>query len=285
MITQQSLQSPIKPTWCPGCGNFGIWAALKNALVQLGLPEEDVVLVYGVGCSGNMTDFIRAYGFHSLHGRGIPNAIGIKLGNHKLKVIVIAGDGDTYGEAPNHLISASRGNHDITMLVHNNQIYGLTTGQVSPTSLKGMEGKSTPKGVIENPINPLALVLSSNATFAARGFSGNIPHLTELIKKAILHEGFSLVDVFQPCVTWNKLNTHQWFQQRVYDLQKTDHDMNDHKQALLKAFETEKLPIGIFYKREDLPAYHKQIERLKEGTLIEQRNNEHNIRPILEEFV
>src|SRR5258708_15980829 len=173
-ISKESLASPYFPTWCPGCGNFGVWTAFKNALQELQLPEENVVIVYGVGCSGNMADFNRVYGFHALHGRAIANAIAIKAANHSLKVIVVAGDGDTYGEGLNHFISAIRGNHDITLLVHDNQVYGLTTGQAAPTMEKGRPTKSTPLGAPEAAINPLGLALTADGTFLARGFAGNI---------------------------------------------------------------------------------------------------------------
>ena len=280
-ITPQSINSPIKPTWCPGCGDYGIWAALRQALVQLEIPEENLVIVYGVGCSGNMADFNRVYGFHSLHGRAIPNAIGIKLANHKLKVIVMAGDGDTYGEGPNHLISVARGNHDITVVVHNNQIYGLTTGQASPTSDKNTKGKSTPAGVVETPFNPIATALSNQAGFVARGFAGQISHLKQLIIAAIQHEGFSLVDVFQPCISFNKINTPQFFQQRIYDLAQENHDATNFKQALSKSFETQRLPIGIFYQNTNSLAYHQQLDQIQQKSLVDSWQQTRDISPII----
>lgn len=283
-ITAQSLQSPNFPTWCPGCGDFGIWASLKNALVQLNMPEENLVMVYGVGCSGNMADFNRVYGFHALHGRSIPTAIGIKLANHKLKVIVIAGDGDTYGEGMGHFMAALKGNHDITLIVHNNQTYGLTTGQTSPTTMKGVKTKSTPMGVPEVPINPIALALSENASFIGRGYAGKIPELTELVKQAIQHEGFSLVDIFQPCVTFNKINTHQWFQTKVYDLQQEGHDIHDRASAWQKSFEEDRLPIGIFFKNEEATPYHKHLPQLQDKSLVEQFQSKRNISSLLQKF-
>lgn len=282
--TDASLHSPIHPTWCPGCGDFGIWASLRRAIVELQIPEEQLVLVYGVGCSGNMADFNRVYGFHALHGRAIPNAIGIKLANQKLKVIVIAGDGDTYGEGMNHFITAMRGNHDITLVVHDNQIYGLTTGQTSPRTDKMTKTKSTPQGNLELPINPIGLGLSADATFLARGYAGQIPHLTELMKKAISHTGISVLDVFQPCVTFNKVNTHQFFQTKIYDLQAENHDTTNKALAWQKTFETERLPIGIFYENTSLPAYHQQIPQLHEHSLIEQRAEKSNISSLLAQF-
>lgn len=283
-ITPQSLQSPIFPTWCPGCGDFGIWSALRTALIQLEIPEEQLVMVYGVGCSGNMADFNRVYGFHALHGRSIPTAIGIKLANQDLKVIVIAGDGDTYGEGMGHFMAALRGNHDITFIVHNNQTYGLTTGQSSPTTMKGVKTKSTPLGLNEQPINPIALALSENTSFVARGYAGKIPHLTEMIKLAIQHKGLSLLDVFQPCVTWNRINTHQWFQTKIYDLQEAGHNTLDKAAGWQKSFEEEKLPIGVFYHNPEIPTYHSQLPQLQEKSLISQWSDTRNISNLISRY-
>lgn len=268
-ISRDSLESPYFPTWCPGCGNFGVWTALKNALAELQLPEEELVIVYGVGCSGNMADFNRVYGFHALHGRAIANAVAIKTANHRLKVVVVAGDGDTYGEGLNHLISAMRGNHDITVLVHDNQVYGLTTGQAAPTTDKGTRTKSTPAGAPEAPINPLGLALSSDATFIARGFAGNIKHLTSLIKQATEHPGFSLVDMFQPCFTFNKVNTYHYFKERVYDLQ-PDFVPTDKPAAWTLTFDHQRLPIGVFYQDPQSVPFHATLSQLSQQPLAAQ---------------
>ncbi len=281
-ISKASLASPYFPTWCPGCGNFGVWTALKNALVELNLPEEDVVIVYGVGCSGNMADFNRVYGFHSLHGRAIANATAIKMTNHKLKVIVVAGDGDTYGEGLNHFISACRGNHDITILVHDNQIYGLTTGQTSPTTEHGEKTKSTPSGAPEQPINPLGMALTADATFLARGFSGEIKYLTNLIKAAIQHEGISLVDMFQPCFTFNHHNTYAYFKERVYHLEDQGHNPQDKFAAYQKTHETDKLPIGIFYQEEGRVPMHQTFPCATNGPLVKQSIASINLKPIFD---
>lgn len=283
-ISKDSLKSPYFPTWCPGCGNFGVWTAFKNALSELQLPEENVVIVYGIGCSGNMADFNRVYGFHALHGRAIANAVAIKLANHKLKVIVVAGDGDTYGEGLNHFISAMRGNHDITLLVHDNQVYGLTTGQASPTTEQGTKTRSTPLGAPECPLNPLGLALTSDATFVARGFAGNIPHLTQVIKQAIQHEGFALVDMFQPCFTFNKHNTYHFFKERVYKLEDEAHNTNDRTAAWLKTQEHDRLPTGIFYRHEGSIPLHKTYTQLEARPLIEQSIAEVNLGKILPNF-
>ena len=256
------------PTWCPGCGNYGIWAALKSALVKLTWKPDDFILVYGVGCSGNMNDFVKVYGLHSLHGRAMPNAIGLKLANHKLPVIVVGGDGDQYGEGGNHFMHACRGNYDITLLVHNNQVYGLTTGQVSPTSTKGSKSKSTPKGIIEDPVNPTALAITQGATYVAQGFAGDIPQLTKLIVDGINHKGFSLVNVYQPCVTFNKVNTYQWFRERVYKLDET-HNKEDIKQAVGLTVGNEKIPTGVLYQVQK-PTYEESLSQLETGSLVEQ---------------
>lgn len=255
------------PTWCPGCGNYGIWAALKGALVKLGLKPDQFVLVYGVGCSGNMNDFVKVYGFHSLHGRAVPNAVGIKLANHKMPVIVVGGDGDQYGEGGNHFMHACRGNYDITVLVHNNQVYGLTTGQVSPTSNKGTKSKSTPGGIIEEPINPLALAVSQGASYVAQGFSGDIPLLTDLIVNAVNHKGFSLVNCYQPCVTFNKVNTYQWFRERVYKLDES-HNKTDRKAAINVSIDNEKIPLGVVYQVEKL-SYEDGLPQLASSALVD----------------
>jgi len=257
------------PTWCPGCGNFGIWAALKTAFSKLGYNPESFAIVYGIGCSGNMNDFLWVNSFHALHGRSLPNAIGIKIANRDLPVIVIAGDGDCYGEGGNHLIHAARGNHDITVIIHDNRVYGLTTGQVAPTAIKGFKAKSTPSGIIEVEINPVALSVSQGATFVAQGFSGDINHLVDLIVMAVEHRGFSLVNVFQPCVTFNHKTTYQWYRERIYKLSNDNHDPSDITKALNKSLELEgKIPLGVIYKNER-PIYTDSLIQLKDQPLIE----------------
>lgn len=258
------------PTWCPGCGNYGIWASLKNTLVKLGWSVDQFVIVYGVGCSGNMTDFITSHGFHSLHGRALANAAGIKLANHHLKVICMVGDGDCYGEGGNHLLHSVRGNHDLTVFVHDNRVYGLTTGQVAPTAAKGYVSKSTPQGVIENPVNALSLAISHGASFVAQGFAGDLPHLSQVVEKALLHKGFSLVNVLQPCVTFNKINTYQFFRDRVYKLETENHNPESQEQALNQVlFANDRIPIGVLYQN-DRPAYHEQVVELKTEVLVKQ---------------
>lgn len=263
-----------QPTWCPGCGDWGIGVALKMALVQLNYSPDNVVVVFGIGCSGNMNDFLNAYAIHSLHGRAIPNAIGVKMANHRLKTIAVVGDGDCYGEGGNHLIHAARGNHDITVLVHDNAVYGLTTGQVAPTAQKGTKSKSTPSGIIEQPLNPLVLALTQGATFVGQGFAGDTPHLIEQIKKAICHKGFSLLNILQPCVTFNKINTYQYYKERGYKLP-SDYDSSNYDLALKKTLELneEKYPLGVIYQT-NRPTYTEQLPQLKEKALIDEKESD-----------
>ncbi|MCL4338705.1 thiamine pyrophosphate-dependent enzyme [Patescibacteria group bacterium] len=257
------------PTWCPGCGDFGIWASIKGALAKLGYSPEEMAVVFGIGCSGNMNDFLWVDSFHALHGRAVPNAVGIKIANHKLPVLAIAGDGDCYGEGGNHLIHACRGNHDITILVHDNRVYGLTTGQVAPTGLKGFKAKSTPQGVIEVPVNPVALAITQGATYVAQGFAGDINHLTDLIVEGVKHKGLSLVNVFQPCVTFNHVTTYAWYRERLYKLTVQNHDPKDMKKALDKSLELDAhIPIGLIYKSER-PTYTDCLPQISKETLVD----------------
>lgn len=263
--------SGYDPTWCPGCGDWGIGIAIKQALIQLGMNPSSVAAVFGIGCSGNMNDFLNAYAIHSLHGRAIPNAIGIKLANHKMPVLAIVGDGDCYGEGGNHLLHACRGNHDITVIVHDNGVYGLTTGQSAPTALKGYKSKSTPSGILEIPINPLALTITSGATFVAQSFAGDVIQTISMIKAGIQHKGFSVINILQPCVTFNKINTYQYYLKRVYKLG-DDYKKEDFKLAVQKSLEIneEKFPIGIIYQNEKA-SYTDQLPQLKDSTLIDKK--------------
>jgi 2-oxoglutarate ferredoxin oxidoreductase subunit beta len=256
------------PIWCPGCGDYGILEALRRALAELAVPNEQVVVVSGIGCSSQLPHFMKTYGIHGIHGRAVAIATGVKLANPRLKVIVVGGDGDGYGIGLNHMIHAARRNVGLTYIVSNNQVYGLTTGQMSPTTLKGTKTKTTPFGSVDEPVNPLALALAAGATYVARGFSGDVAHLTQLIKSALTHRGFALVDVLSPCVTFNRVNTYDWFRARVYKLEESGHDPSDYFQAYRKALEWPtldpygKIPIGVFYKSEEKPAYEEEILKL-----------------------
>lgn len=240
-------------TWCTGCGNFAILGAIKAVLQSLageGLGLENVVLVSGIGCHGKIVDYINVNSFYSIHGRATPAGEGIKLTRPDLKIIVFAGDGDAYGEGIEHLIFAAKRNVDITMIIHNNRVYGLTTGQYTPTSPLGFKGRSTPFGTKEMPINPLEVMLSSGATFLARGTSHGIELLKNIFREAILHKGFSLVDVLQVCVTYN--NLYEYYDKRVYELK--DHDASNRQDAYVKIREWDynndaKIPLGILYKK------------------------------------
>lgn len=237
------------PTWCPGCGNFAILNALKSVFKELNLNSWQTVVVGGIGCSGNIANWTKTYSVIGLHGRAIPLASGIKLSNPNLTVIINAGDGDTYGIGTNHLIHSIRRNDDLTLIVHNNQIYALTTGQVSPTSEKGMKTKTTPYGNPDNPINPIKIALSAGCKFIARGFAGDFINLKELIKQAILYKGFSLVDVLQPCITFDKKHSYEWYRKRIVYLNEKNHNSLDIYQAYKKAdLFPEKIYIGVFYK-------------------------------------
>jgi 2-oxoglutarate ferredoxin oxidoreductase subunit beta len=242
------FRSEIKPTWCPGCGDYGVLNSIQGACGDLGLDPKDVVLVSGIGCSSDLPHFVKSYGLHTLHGRAVAVAQGVRLGNTDLTVIAAGGDGDGYGIGVGHFIHALRRNVRMTYVVMDNQIYGLTTGQTSPTSAKGAKTKSTPQGNVENALNPLAVALAAGASFVARGFSGDGAHLTDIMRQALSHKGFALVDVFSPCVTFNKDNTFAWFRERVYKLEEKGHDPANLGAAIQAALETEKLPIGVFYK-------------------------------------
>lgn len=283
MAELKDLQTRKNPSWCPGCGDYGIQAALKQAIVGLGLEPENVAISTGIGCGSKINQWINTYGFAGLHGRSLPVAMGIKLANPELTVIDVSGDGDGYGIGMGHFINTMRRNLDITYIVQNNQIYGLTLGQTSPTSEKGAVGPSTPHGVIEEPVNPIRLALSSDCTFVARGFAGDIPHLTALIEEAVKHRGFALIDVLQPCATFNKVNTHQFFRERVYKLD--DHDTSD----LGKAFEIagewgDKIPIGVFYKVEK-PTYEDSDVGLKSGNPVKADISDVNVQEVMESFM
>jgi len=257
------------PTWCPGCGNFGILRAFKQAMVELGLEPHEITVVSGIGQSGKFPHYTRCNTFNGLHGRTLPVATGIKLVNHDMRVIAVAGDGDCYGEGGNHFLHAIRRNIDVSLFVHDNQVYGLTKGQASPTSMEGMKTKISPKGVIAEQLNPMVLAVALDCSFVARGYAGDAEHLTGLMKSAINHKGFALVDILQPCVTYNLINTYGWFKQRVYHLG-PDYNPEDKTEALKKAAEFgDKIPLGIIY-RNDRPPMKDRIPLLAGEPLVRQ---------------
>lgn len=278
-------KSDTKPTWCPGCGDFGVVAAIEMALKRLQIPSQNIVIVSGIGCSSNLPHFLSSYGFHGIHGRSLPVAEGIRWANHSLTVIGTGGDGDGFGIGAGHFVHAMRRNVDLTYVTMDNQIYGLTTGQASPTSTLGHKTKSTPDGVIERPIDPIALALASGATYVARGFSGDVKQLTDLVANGIRHHGFAFVDVFSPCVTYNKINTFDFFRQRVYKLESAGHDPKDIGQAWLRSLEWgDKIPIGLFYET-DRPTYEDLEEVLQPGPLVHQPAGLADPKKLLDEFV
>jgi len=283
MAEPKDFITSVKPTWCPGCGNFGIWVALQQALAELNLSPHEVVMTFDIGCCGNGANWHNVYGFHSLHGRPLPVAYAVKLANHNLKVIAISGDGGGYGEGTNHFIHTCRGNIDITYIIHNNHRYSLTTGQSSPTTERGAETKSTPDGLIEVPFNGLQVAITCGATFVAQGYSDDVPYLKELLKKAISHPGFSLVDIAQPCVIFNDKDVRQKYNEKKYQLDQTDYKPDDKLKAYQKAGETEKLPIGILY-QEIRPTYESQLSQIKEQSLIKQDMKKRDITEFLPEF-
>ena len=244
----RAFDTGVRPQWCPGCGNYGVLAAVRGALAELGLRREEVVAVAGIGCHGRVTEYLDVNAFHAIHGRAVPVAEGVKLANPKLTVLVHTGDGDAYAIGLSHLLHAARRNVGIKVIVHNNMVYALTTGQAGPTTPRGLKTRSTPYGSVEEPFNPLLLLLASGATFVARGFSDDVQHLKELVKRAILHKGFAVIDVIQPCVTF--YDARQWFKERAYKLEDESHDPSDFRAALEKSLETEGVPLGVIYEVE-----------------------------------
>lgn len=277
------METKTNPTWCPGCGNYSILAALKAAIIELGLAPKDVLIVAGVGCHGHLPQWIQAYGFQGIHGRALPVAQAAKLANHDLTVITVSGDGDCYDEGMNHFIHACQRNLDITLMVHNNGVFGLTTGQASPTSGKGFVSKSTPFGAPNDPINPLQLALDSGATFVGRGFAGDPPHLTQMMKQAITHSGFALLDIFQPCVVWNKVNTYDFWRQNTYKLETSGHNPGSIEAAWKKARESNPWPLGTFYQAKR-QSFSEHLPQIAKQPLVKQSIDKINIRPLLEEF-
>lgn len=283
MVTTEDYTG-LKPTWCPGCGNFSILMAVKKALVDKDIKPHQVLLVSGIGQAGKLPHYTKGNVFNSLHGRPVPPAIGAKIANPELIVIAVSGDGDGYGEGGNHFIHAMRRNHDITYLVHNNQVYGLTKGQASPTSDEGFVTKTTPYGA-PAPINPIALAIVSGATFVSRGFAGDVNHLANLIAMGISHKGFALVDMLQPCVTFNRKNTFKWYQERAYKLEdEKSYNPSDRKAAFEKAQEWgERIPIGVIYRKE-WPSFEEQIPALQKGPLVKQKIEPKRVEALLDKL-
>jgi 2-oxoglutarate ferredoxin oxidoreductase subunit beta len=284
MVTMAEYDNGSTPSWCPGCGNYAILASLKQALVDLDLRPYQVLIVSGIGQAAKLPHYMKCNGINGLHGRSLPLATAAKLSNHGLIVIVIGGDGDCYAEGGNHLIHAIRRNPDVTLLVHNNQVFGLTRGQAAPTAERGFVTKMEPRGVTLPRFNPLALAISQDASFVGRGYAGNGEHLTELIKAAIRNPGFSLIDILQPCVSFDPQHTYAWYQERVYHLDR-NHDHSDKSAAYHKAEEWGgEIPLGLFFKKER-PAYGTLKPVLEQGPLVLQPPPVSAMETLLDEFL
>jgi len=256
------FENNIDIAWCPGCGDFSIRKALLGALKELNLPKEKVVLVSGIGQAAKMPQYINTSFFNGLHGRGLPPATAIKASNPELTVIAVGGDGDMYGEGGNHFLHATRRNPDITLFVHENMVYGLTKGQAAPTTRPGMKTPVQVSGVFEKPLNPIALAISLDVTFVARVFCGDIEQTKKIMKEAVLHKGFALVDIFQPCVSFNKINTFKWFKDNSYNLP-DGYDPSDRASAFNKSLEEEPFPLGIIYRSSHRTAFEENLEIYK----------------------
>jgi len=272
-LTAADFKGKVDPDWCPGCGDFGVLSSLQKVLAEMNILPHNVVTISGIGCSSNLPGFIDTYGMHTLHGRALAVATGVKMANHKLNVVVTGGDGDGFGIGGNHFIHTIRRNVDLLYVAMDNQIYGLTTGQTSPTSRKGMKTKSMPYGNVEEPINPITLALAAGATFVARGFSAEPKHLANLIKQGLEHKGFSFIDVFSPCVTYNHDNTYAWFRERIKKLEDdVSYDSSDWHEAMKRGLLWgDEIPIGKFFQRTDLPSLHEAEPLLDQGEPLAHR--------------
>ncbi|MDN5695623.1 MAG: 2-oxoacid:ferredoxin oxidoreductase subunit beta [Staphylococcus equorum] len=270
MATFKDFRNNVKPNWCPGCGDFSVQAAIQKAAANIGLEPEEVAIITGIGCSGRLSGYVNSYGVHGIHGRSLPLAQGVKMANKDLTVIASGGDGDGYAIGMGHTVHALRRNMDMTYIVMDNQIYGLTKGQTSPSSAPGFVTKSTPKGNIEQNVKPLELALSSGATFVAQGFSSDIKGLTKMLEDAINHDGFSFVNVFSPCVTYNKVNTYDWFKENLTSIEDIEgFDVTDKSKATQKVLEYDSLIKGIVYQDTETPSYESQIEEMEDTPLAE----------------
>jgi 2-oxoglutarate ferredoxin oxidoreductase subunit beta len=279
------LYHGIESAWCPGCGNFGMLKAFKQALADLEIRPEEILVVSGIGQSGKFPHYLKCNTFNGIHGRTLPVATGSRLANHELKVVAVAGDGDCYGEGGNHLLAALRRNPDLTLVVHNNQVYALTKGQASPTSDQGFKTLLQPHGVYYPPLHALAIAVTQDCSWVGRGFAGRLKHLTELYKQALTHKGFALLEVLQPCVTFNRVNTFQWYDKRVYEVEQEEgYDPANELWAYQKAKEWgERIPIGVIY-RNPRPTLEEMHPVLKDGSLVRQQP-ERPVMELLSDFV
>lgn len=271
MATLKDFRNSVKPNWCPGCGDFSVQAAIQRAAANVGIEPEQLALISGIGCSGRISGYINAYGFHGVHGRSLPIAQGVKMANRELTVIAAGGDGDGFAIGMGHTVHAIRRNIDITYIVMDNQIYGLTKGQTSPRSSVGFKTKSTPQGSIESALSPLEMALAVGATFVAQSFSSDLKQLTQLIEAGIRHKGFSLINVFSPCVTFNKINTYDWFKEHIVSLDTVEgYDPSNRVQAMTKLMETGGMLTGLIYQDTAKPSYEDQVPGFKPESIAKQ---------------
>lgn len=271
MATFKDFRNDVKPNWCPGCGDFSVQAAIQRAAANIGLEPENLAVVSGIGCSGRISGYINSYGFHSIHGRSLPIAQGVKMANRDLTVIASGGDGDGFAIGMAHTVHAIRRNIDMTYIVMDNHIYGLTKGQTSPRSQMGFKTKSTPTGSIESQISIMELAISSGASFIAQSFSSDLKELTSIIEAGMNHKGFSLINVFSPCVTFNKVNTYEWFKDSLKSVDSIEgYDPSNRAQAMNVLMENDGLVTGVIYQNKEKPAYESLVPGFKETPLVKQ---------------
>lgn len=271
MATFKEFRNQVKPNWCPGCGDFSVQAAIQRAAANVGLEPEQLAVISGIGCSGRISGYINAYGLHGIHGRSLPIAQGVKMANRELTVIASGGDGDGFAIGMGHTIHAIRRNLDVTYIVMDNQIYGLTKGQTSPRSAEGFKTKSTPQGSIESSLSPLEMALAAGATFVAQSFSSNLKQLTELIEAGLNHKGFALINVFSPCVTFNKINTYDWFKENIVNTDDiAGYDPSNRVAAMANLMETHGMLCGLIYQNTERKSYQDLIPGFKPEGLANQ---------------
>ncbi len=279
MATLKDFRNNVKPNWCPGCGDFSVQAAIQRAAANIGLEPEQVAVVSGIGCSGRISGYIHAYGFHGTHGRSLPLAQGLKIANRELTVIAAGGDGDGFAIGTGHTIHAIRRNIDLTYIIMDNQIYGLTKGQPSPRSAEGFKTKNRPD-VIEQPLSPLELAIAAGATFVGQSFSGNLKQLVRVIEEGIRHEGFSFINVFSPCVTYNHVNTYDWFKEHIVDVEEIPgYDPADRVASMTRLMETDGMLTGVIYQNKQKKSYENALPGFSEQALAKQ-----NVRLTKEQF-
>jgi 2-oxoglutarate/2-oxoacid ferredoxin oxidoreductase subunit beta len=270
MATFKDFRNDVKPNWCPGCGDYSVQASIQRAVANVGLEPENLAIISGIGCSGRISGYINSYGFHSIHGRSLPIAQGLKMANRDLTVIASGGDGDGYAIGMNHTFHAIRRNMNITYIVMDNQIYGLTKGQTSPRSALGFKTKSTPMGSVEPPVSPMEMALTAGATFLAQGFSTDLKELTELIEAGIKHEGFSLINVYSPCVTYNKVNTYDWYKENLTSLSAVEgYDSSDRDMAMQTVMKYKGLVTGLIYQNTERQSYQHLLKGYSEDPLTQ----------------